>query len=105
MKQICGLSRRFRPSRSRLRLASPPPVTRSGSSVRPRSPFTQAVVEEFSNMGNAAPVLESTGTGGGMQIFCGGSASTIRLTGASRAMTESEYNTCLENGVDTSRKS
>ena len=35
-------------------------------------PYTQAVAEEFANMGHAAPVLESTGTGGGMQIFCGG---------------------------------
>ena len=65
-------------------------------------PFTQAVVEEFSNMGNAAPVLESTGTGGGMQIFCGGvGVDHPDITGASRAMTESEYNTCLENGVDS----
>jgi phosphate transport system substrate-binding protein len=36
-------------------------------------PFTQAVAEEFSNAtGNPAPVVESTGTGGGMKIFCGG---------------------------------
>ena len=35
-------------------------------------PYTQAVAEEFANQGGAAPVVESTGTGGGMQIFCGG---------------------------------
>jgi phosphate transport system substrate-binding protein len=65
-------------------------------------PFTQAVVEEFGNIGSfPAPVLESTGTGGGMQIFCGGvGVDHPDITGASRAMTENEYQTCLSNGVD-----
>ena len=64
-------------------------------------PFTQAVVEEFANMGNAAPVLESTGTGGGMRIFCGGvGVDHPDITGASRAMTQGEYETCVANGVD-----
>ena len=36
-------------------------------------PFTQAAAEQFANMtGNPAPVVESTGTGGGMKIFCEG---------------------------------
>ena len=36
-------------------------------------PYTQAVAEQFANAtGNPAPVVESTGTGGGMQIFCAG---------------------------------
>lgn len=64
-------------------------------------PYTQAVAEEFANMGNSAPVLESTGTGGGMQIFCGGvGVDHPDITGASRAMTENEYGTCIANGVD-----
>lgn len=65
-------------------------------------PYTQAVVEQFSGSGNfAAPVLESTGTGGGMQIFCGGvGAEFPDITGASRAMTESEWELCKQNGVD-----
>ncbi|MCG6113988.1 MAG: substrate-binding domain-containing protein [Mesorhizobium sp.] len=64
-------------------------------------PYTQAVVEEFANQGNAAPVLESTGTGGGMQIFCGGvGVDHPDITGASRAMTQGEYETCVANGVD-----
>ncbi|MCO6388905.1 MULTISPECIES: substrate-binding domain-containing protein [unclassified Aliihoeflea] len=64
-------------------------------------PYTQAVAEEFANMGNTAPVLESTGTGGGMQIFCGGVGTEHPdITGASRAMTEGEYETCVANGVD-----
>lgn len=64
-------------------------------------PYTQAVAEEFANHGFAAPVTESTGTGGGMRIFCGGvGVDHPDITGASRAMTRSEYETCVANGVD-----
>ncbi|MFN4192225.1 MAG: PstS family phosphate ABC transporter substrate-binding protein [Tabrizicola sp.] len=63
-------------------------------------PYTQAVAEEFANQGGAAPVVESTGTGGGMQIFCGGvGADHPDITGASRAMKKSEYELCAKNGV------
>ncbi|HSP23655.1 MAG TPA: substrate-binding domain-containing protein [Saliniramus sp.] len=64
-------------------------------------PYTQAVAEEFANAsGNPAPVVESTGTGGGMRIFCGGvGPDHPDLTGASRAMTESEWALCVQNGV------
>src|SRR5690606_16499894 len=65
-------------------------------------PYTQAVSEEYAAAtGNRAPVVESTGTGGGMQIFCGGvGPDHPDLTGASRAMKKSEYDLCLQNGVD-----
>ena len=63
-------------------------------------PYSQAVAEEFGNMGGAAPVVESTGTGGGMQIFCGGIGEQHPdVTGASRAMKKSEYELCTQNGV------
>ncbi|TJZ84347.1 substrate-binding domain-containing protein [Paracoccus hibiscisoli] len=64
-------------------------------------PYTQAVAEEFSNQtGAPAPIVESTGTGGGMQIFCSGvGEQTPDITGASRAMTKSEYDLCVQNGV------
>ncbi|WP_420394367.1 substrate-binding domain-containing protein [Acuticoccus sp.] len=64
-------------------------------------PYTQAVSEEYANAtGNAAPVVESTGTGGGMQIFCEGvGPNTPDITGASREMKASEYELCQENGV------
>jgi phosphate transport system substrate-binding protein len=65
-------------------------------------PYTQAVAEQFTGMtGMKAPVVESTGTGGGMQIFCGGVGPDFPdITGASRAMTQSEYEACQTNGVD-----
>ncbi|HMQ17161.1 MAG TPA: substrate-binding domain-containing protein [Phycisphaerae bacterium] len=63
-------------------------------------PYTQAVAEEFANAGGASPVVESTGTGGGMQIFCAGvGAEHPDITGASRAMKKSEYDLCVQNGV------
>jgi len=66
-------------------------------------PFTQAVAEQFAAMtGSPAPVVEGTGTGGGMQIFCGGiGPAHPDVTGASRTMTESEYRVCQANGVDS----
>lgn len=66
-------------------------------------PYTQAVAEQFAAAtGGAAPVVESTGTGGGMQIFCGGvGVDHPDITGASRAMKKSEYELCVANGVDS----
>ncbi len=65
-------------------------------------PYTQAVAEEFANKGNNAPVLESTGTGGGMKIFCAGvGVDHPDITGASRAMTDSEKEACKTNGVES----
>ena len=64
-------------------------------------PYTQAVAEQFANMtGSPAPIVESTGTGGGMKLFCAGiGISHPDITGASRAMKSSEYNLCQKNGV------
>ena len=64
-------------------------------------PYTQAVAEEFSKKtGKKSPVVESTGTGGGMKIFCQGvGAQHPDITGASRAMTKSEFELCKKNGV------
>jgi phosphate transport system substrate-binding protein len=64
-------------------------------------PYTQAVAEEFANQtGNPSPVVESTGTGGGMKIFCQGIGEAHPdITGASRAMKASEYKACMDGGV------
>jgi phosphate transport system substrate-binding protein len=46
-------------------------------------------------------VVESTGTGGGMKIFCLGiGAEHADVTGASRAMKKSEWELCNKNGVN-----
>ena len=64
-------------------------------------PYTQAVAEEFANRTrSAAPIVEATGTGGGMQVFCGGIGEGFPdITGASRRMKRSEYDLCQRNGV------
>ena len=64
-------------------------------------PYTQAVSEQFSNVtGAPSLIVESTGTGGGMQAFCGGVGEGFPdITGASRAMTASEWELCQQNGV------
>lgn len=65
-------------------------------------PYSQAVAEAFtSKTGKPSPVIESTGTGGGMKIFCQGVGNPHPdITGASRAMKKSEYDLCVSNGVN-----
>jgi phosphate transport system substrate-binding protein len=64
-------------------------------------PYSQAAAENFANAtGNPAPVVESTGTGGGFKVFCEGVGEAhADITGASRAMKKSEYELCVKNGV------
>jgi phosphate transport system substrate-binding protein len=63
-------------------------------------PYSQAVAESFANKTGSSPVVESTGTGGGMKIFCQGVGEAHPdATGASRAMKPSEYEVCVANGV------
>ncbi|UJS26393.1 substrate-binding domain-containing protein [Thiothrix winogradskyi] len=65
-------------------------------------PFTTTVAEQFSKKtGSPAPKVESTGTGGGMKLFCAGAGvETPDLTNASRRMKKSEFENCQKNGVD-----
>lgn len=66
-------------------------------------PYTQAVSEEYSKKsGKTAPVVESTGTGGGFKAFCAGVGEEFPdITGASRAIKDSEIELCKKNGVDS----
>jgi phosphate transport system substrate-binding protein len=65
-------------------------------------PFTRAVAERFgqSNTGFGAPIVESTGTGGGINQFCAGvGANHPDIVNASRRMKASELEACTRNGV------
>ncbi|RZF65792.1 phosphate ABC transporter substrate-binding protein [Sphingomonas populi] len=65
-------------------------------------PFTTIVAEQFveKTPGVKSPVIESTGTGGGMKLFCGGvGAAHPDIEDASRRIKSSEYATCKANGV------
>jgi len=64
-------------------------------------PFSTIVAERFGNRGKfKTPVIESTGTGGGMKLFCRGiGGGTPDVSNASRAMKASEWENCQANGV------
>jgi phosphate transport system substrate-binding protein len=65
-------------------------------------PFATAAAELFvaGNAGMKSPIIESTGTGGGMKLFCAGvGAQYPDIANASRRMKKSEFETCAKNGV------
>ena len=63
-------------------------------------PFATIVAEKFGQQGNKTPVIESTGTGGGMKLFCGGIGINYPdITNASRAIKSKEKATCEKNGI------
>lgn len=65
-------------------------------------PFTRAVAERFAraNPGVPAPVVESTGTGAGAKLFCGGvGGGHPDILNASRRLKLSEFRLCAANGV------
>jgi phosphate transport system substrate-binding protein len=64
-------------------------------------PFATAVAERFAQKaGFPAPVVESTGTGGGIKLFCEGVGDTTPdITNASRRIKDSELEACKTNGV------
>ena len=66
-------------------------------------PFAKAVAESLtrSNPQVKAPIIESTGTGGGIKLFCSGvGAATPDIANASRRMKAEEFATCKANGVN-----
>ena len=63
-------------------------------------PFSTVVAEKVGKQGIKTPVIESTGTGGGMKLFCKGiGVNTPDMTNASRAIKPKEKDMCFNNGV------
>ena len=64
-------------------------------------PFATSVVEQFGKETQyPTPVIESTGSGGGLELFCAGvGAQHPDITNASRRIKPSEVERCQENGV------
>ena len=63
-------------------------------------PFSTVVAEKVGRKGIKTPVIESTGTGGGMKMFCSGiGVNTPDMTNASRAIKPKEKELCFKNGV------
>jgi phosphate transport system substrate-binding protein len=65
-------------------------------------PFATTVAERFGETTEyPAPIIESTGSGGGLQLFCQGiGLEHPDITNASRAIKDSEVELCRENGVE-----
>ena len=64
-------------------------------------PFTTAVAEQFGRGGQfKTPKVESTGTGGGIKLFCNGVGPQFPdIANASRRIRPAELQTCASNGV------
>lgn len=65
-------------------------------------PFAKAVAESLARADPTikSPIVESTGTGAGMKLFCGGiGAQHPDIENASRRMKKSEFEDCQKNGV------
>ena len=64
-------------------------------------PFSTSVAETFGqNTSFKTPVVEATGSGGGMKLFCSGvGEATPDITNASRRIKEKEFKSCIANGV------
>jgi|SRR5210317_486474 len=63
-------------------------------------PFSTVVAERFGETGFKTPVVESTGTGGGIKIFCKGVGTNHPdITNASRKIKDKEIALCKSNGV------
>ncbi len=65
-------------------------------------PFATVVAEEFGRSSTfKTPIIESTGTGGGLKLFCSGvGVEHPDITNASRRIKASEVELCGKNGVD-----
>ena len=64
-------------------------------------PYGTVNAQRLGEDGFNTPTYNSTGTGGGMKLFCGGvGVDHPDMTGASRPMKSSEAKLCADNGVD-----
>ena len=65
-------------------------------------PFATSVAEQFGRMGKfKTPVVEATGSGGGLKLFCSGiGLQHPDVTNASRRIKKKEFDKCQANGIE-----
>ena len=65
-------------------------------------PFSTVVAETFGKKTKfKTPKIESTGSGGGMKLFCSGNGiDTPDITNSSRRIKKSEFDKCIKNGIE-----
>lgn len=88
-----------------LSLLTMPAIARENISIVGSStvfPFSVTVAEQFHNSTKfPSPVVESTGTGGGIKLFCAGAGNdTPDVVNASRKMKDAEVKACKDAGVN-----
>jgi phosphate transport system substrate-binding protein len=96
--------KKFLVAASLLALAAGPALARDQIRIVGSStvyPFSTVVAEAFAKAtGMKTPVVESTGTGGGVKLFCAGVGDdTPDFVNASRKMKRAEFEICQKNGV------
>lgn len=96
--------KRFLLAASLFALAASPSVARDQIRIVGSStvyPFSTVVAEAFAkSTGMKTPIVESTGTGGGVKLFCAGvGEDTPDFVNASRKMKKAEMEICQKNGV------
>jgi phosphate transport system substrate-binding protein len=96
--------KRFLLAASLIALAASPSFARDQIRIVGSStvyPFSTVVAEAFAkSTGMKTPVVESTGTGGGVKLFCAGvGEDTPDFVNASRKMKRAEFEICQKNGV------
>ena len=87
-----------------LTLVSAPLMARDNISIVGSStvfPFATVVAERFGKVTDfKTPKIESTGSGGGLKLFCSGlGTGTPDVTNSSRRIKKSEFDLCQSNGV------
>lgn len=65
-------------------------------------PFATVVAERFGRAtGNPTPTIESTGSGGGLKLFCEGvGVNTPDITNSSSYIKQSQFDACADKGID-----
>ena len=96
--------KRFLLAASLLALSAPQSLARDQIRIVGSStvyPFSTVVAEAFAkSTGMKTPIVESTGTGGGVKLFCAGvGEDTPDFVNASRKMKKAEFEICKQNGV------
>lgn len=104
MNGILKISSLFAASALVLAAASTPAAARDQISIVGSStvfPFATTVAERFGKSTKfKTPVVESTGSGGGLKLFCAGTGDKHPdITNASRRIKKSEVERCAENGI------
>lgn len=102
----CGGGDTSAPSTQSSTTEASAPVQQSGNEIRIVGsstvyPFSIKVAQEFKNKTGYNVIVESTGSGGGHKLFCDGAKlGTPNVTNSSRRQKSSEFNKCMDAGVD-----